>query len=84
MKQENVRVIAFDGSETWLYAFSKIETFNISERDILATDRKSSDDLERYELTNWNLVKLALDSRKDLLFRLKTRKHLKEGFLCVQ
>jgi hypothetical protein len=27
---DDCRVIAFDGSETWLYAFSKIETFTIT------------------------------------------------------
>jgi hypothetical protein len=80
MKQENVRVIAFDGSETWLYAFSKIPVLSIGEHDILARDRKCTEDLEKYELQNWNLVKLALATHKDILFRLKTRKPSKRGF----
>lgn len=80
MKQENVRVIAFDGSETWLYSFSRIPVFNISEKDIIAQNRTTSEDLERYELVNWNLVKFCLDGRKDSLFRLKTRKPSKRGF----
>jgi hypothetical protein len=80
MKQENVRVIAFDGSEVWLYAFSQIPTFNISEKDIIATSRRQADTIEKYSLQNWNLVKLALETQKDILFRLKTRKPSKRGF----
>jgi hypothetical protein len=80
MENPNVRTIAFDGSETWLYSFSKIAVFNVSEHDILSRDRKSTDDLEKYKLANWNLVKLALETHKDLLFRLKTRKPSKRGF----
>ena len=33
MGLENCRVIVFDGSETWLYAFSKIETFTVQDRE---------------------------------------------------
>jgi hypothetical protein len=78
--QENVRVIAFDGSETWLYAFSKIAVFGISEKDIIANNRRKADTIEKYTLQNWNLVKLALETHKDILFRLKTRKPSKRGF----
>jgi hypothetical protein len=78
---ENCRVLAFDGSETWLYAFDKIATVNISERDItLVNDVKSTEEIEKYELANWNLIKLALATEKDLLFRLKSRKPTKRGF----
>lgn len=80
-EKDNVRVLAFDGSEAWLYGFSKIPTFSISERDIqLINDVSTTEDIERYELTNWELVKYALSTHKDLLFRLKTRKPSKRGF----
>ncbi len=81
-KQENVRVIAFDGSETWLYSASKIPVFNIGEHDILETSRRKADTIERYSLENWNLVQIALSIHKDILFRLKTRKPSKRGFFC--
>jgi hypothetical protein len=78
------RVLIFDGSETWLYAYSKIPTFTVTEKNIqLLTDVKKTDDVERYQLVNWNLIKLALDTNKDLLFRLKTRKPSKRGF-CIR
>lgn len=75
------RVIAFDGSEAWLYGFSQVPVFTVGEYDItLAKDIETTEQLERYSLNNWNLVKLALDSDKDLLFRLKSRKPSKRGF----
>ncbi len=80
MPQPNVRVIGFDGSETWLYAFSKIPVFNVSEHDIIATSRRKADTIEKYSLENEHLVKLALQTHKDILFRLKTRKPSKRGF----
>jgi hypothetical protein len=80
MKQPNVRNIIFDGSETWLYSFSKIAVFDISERDIIESKRRNVDTIEKYSLENWNLVLLALQTHKDLLFRLKTRKPSKRGF----
>ena len=80
MKQPNVRCIVFDGSETWLYSFSKIPVFNISEKDILAVNRKQADTIEKYSLENWNLVKLALDTYPSILFRLKSRNPQKRGF----
>ena len=64
MKLDNVRVIIWDGSDTWKYAFNQMPFFNVSEKDILATDRKHSDEIEKYELQNWYLVKLALDTQK--------------------
>lgn len=79
-KESNVRCIAFDGSETWLYCASKVEAFSIGEHDILAVDRTTTDEIERYTLRNWQLVKTALDTHKDILFRLKTRKPSKRGF----
>src|SRR3989304_7413462 len=36
MKLDNVRVIIWDGSDTWKYAFNEIPFFNVSEKDILA------------------------------------------------
>ncbi len=80
MKNESVRVIAFDGSETWLYSASRIPVFNISEKDILAVQKRTTEEIERYSLQNANLVKLALDTNKDILFRLKSRKPSKRGF----
>jgi len=78
---ENTRAIIFDGSEAWLYGFSKIPVFTISEKDIqLISDVATTEDIERYQLNNWNLVKLALQTHKDILFRLKTRKPSKRGF----
>ncbi len=79
-KEQNVRCIGFDGSETWIYSASKVETFSIGERDILAVDRSTTDEIERYTLRNWQLIKTALDTHKDILFRLKTRKPSKRGF----
>ena len=78
---ENCRVLIFDGSETWLYAFDKIPTFTVNESDIvLVNDVKTTEEIERYQLTNWHLIELALKTYKDLLFRLKTRKPSKRGF----
>jgi hypothetical protein len=79
--QSDCRVLIFDGSEAWLYGFSKIPVFTITERDItLANNIETTEQIERYQLVNWNLVKLALASEKDLLFRLKSRKPSKRGF----
>src|SRR3989304_2267853 len=62
---DTCRTIIFDGSEAWLYGYSAIPTFSIGERDIqLISDNQSIDDIERYELTNWNLVQLALSTEK--------------------
>ena len=77
---ENSRVFSFDGSMAWLYRFSKIPVFNVNEDDIQLSEVKSIEDIESYSLTNWQLVKLALETHKDLLFRLKTRKPSKRGF----
>ena len=77
---ENCRVLAFDGSETWIYAFDKIPVFTIGEHDILESSRGNIQQFEKYTLQNSNLVKLALQTHKDLLFRLKTRKPSKRGF----
>ena len=79
-KLENVRVQVFDGSESWIYSASRIPVFNIGEHDILATNRRTVDTIEKYSLENWNLVKLALDNYKDILWRLKTRSPSKRGF----
>jgi hypothetical protein len=73
------RVLIFDGSEAWLYGFSKIPVFTITERDITLAPQ-TPEQTEPYVLQNWNLVKLALAKEKDLLFRLKSRKPSNRGF----
>jgi hypothetical protein len=81
LQNGKARVLIFDGSETWLYAYDKIPVFTIQERDIaLVEDVKTTEEIERYQIKNWNLVKLALESYSDILFRLKTRKPSKRGF----
>lgn len=85
-EKADCRVLIFDGSETWLYAYDRIPTFTITERDVvLAKELETTEQIERYELKNWNLVKLALASEKDLLFRIKSRKPSKRGFVvrCI-
>jgi hypothetical protein len=79
-KDESVRLIAFDSSETWIYSASKIPVFNIGDRDILAIQKRTIDEIERYSLQNFNLVKLALNTNKDLLFRFKCRQPSRKGF----
>lgn len=79
---ENCRVLAFDGSLTWLYAFNKIAVYSIGEHDILETSRANTQDFEKYTLQNANLIKLALETHKDLLFNLKSRNPSKRGFFC--
>ena len=85
-QQENVRAIAFDGSETWLYSAFKSSIHSQSnERDIVSQDVKTTDEIEKYALKNWNLIQLALSTHKDFLFRLKTRKPSKRGFfVCTR
>jgi energy-coupling factor transporter ATP-binding protein EcfA2 len=80
IKQPNVRTIIFDGSETWIYAFNRIPVFTIGEHDILETSRGNIQDFEKYSLKTANLVKICLETHKDVLFRLKTRKPSKRGF----
>lgn len=83
--RQKARVIIFDGSEAWLYGFDRIPTFTVKERDItLANDLETTDQIERYRIKKWNLVKLALHTHKDILFRLKTRKPSKRGFFVRQ
>jgi len=77
---QNSRVIAFDGSLAWLYNFSKIAVFNINEEDITSRQIKSIEEIEAYSFNNFEMVKLALQSNKDLLFRLKSRRPSKRGF----
>ena len=78
---ENCRVLIFDGSEAWLYGYDAIPTFTVQERNIvLINDVQTTEEIERYQLTNWSLIELALKTHKDLLFRLKTRKPSKRGF----
>lgn len=79
--REKARVLIFDGSEAWLYGFDKIPTFTINENDIVLTeDVKTTEDIEKYALVNWQLIEYALRNYKDILFRLKTRKPSKRGF----
>jgi len=74
-------VIIFDGSEAWIYGFDRIPTFTVKERDVvLANDLEKVDEIERYKIKNWNLVKFALHTHKHILFRLKTRKPSKRGY----
>ncbi len=83
--RQKSRVIIFDGSETWLYGFDKIPTMTIKERDItLLGDLKTTDEIERYQIKKWHLVKYALHNYKHILFRLKTRKPSKRGFFIRQ
>ncbi len=79
-KQENIRVLAFDSSETWIYKASRIPVYNVSERDILESERRNSQAFEKYTLRNANLLRMALDTEKDLLFRFKTRQPSKKAF----
>jgi hypothetical protein len=79
------RVIAFDGSLAWLYWFSKIPVFTVRERDITLTSKlETTEQIERYELNNWQLVKLALQKYDSILFDLRTRKPSKRGFFIRQ
>jgi len=78
---DNCRVLIFDGSLAWLYGFDKIPVLTIGEHDItLAEKVKTTQEIERYKLQNWEIAKLAIAENKDLLFRLKTRKPSKRGF----
>lgn len=83
-QQPNVRVLIFDGSDSWLYGFNKIPTFNISENDITINQVKTSLDIEQFTFNNWALVKFALRNYKDVLFRLKTKSPSKRGFAVRQ
>lgn len=79
--RQKARDLIFDGSEAWLYGFDKIPTFTVNENDIqLVSENHTIEDIERYGLTNWHLIELALKTHKDILFRLKTRKPSKRGF----
>ncbi|MGA3059583.1 MAG: hypothetical protein ABSD92_04350 [Candidatus Bathyarchaeia archaeon] len=78
------RVLIFDPSMAWLYNFSKIPVFNVNIEDITAKEQKSIEDIEQYTLNNFQVVKMALESNKDLLFRLKSRKPSIRGFFIRQ
>jgi hypothetical protein len=81
LQNGKARVLIFDGSETWLYAYDKIPVFTVQDRDIaLIEDIRTTEEIERYQIKNWNLVKFALNNYSDILFRLKTRKPSKRGF----
>ena len=82
--RQKSRVLIFDGSLAWLYGFDQIPTMTIKERDIIGKKIKSIDEIERYQIKNWELVKFALHNHKDILFRLKTRKPSKRGFFVRQ
>ncbi len=82
--RQKARVLIFDGSEAWLYGYDRIPTFTVKERDIVGKKTESIDEIERYKIKNWNLVKFALHNHKDILFRLKTRKPSKRGFFIRQ
>ena len=74
------KVLIFDGSETWLYAFDRIPVFTVHERDIVAKPVRTVEEIERYRIKNGYLIEYALMHYKDILFRLKTRKPSKRGF----
>jgi hypothetical protein len=80
MKSDSIRCLIWDSSDAWLYGFNQIPTFNVCDNDISAKERKTSEDLEKYQLNNWLLIKFALDHNKDLLFRMKTRNPQKRAF----
>lgn len=81
LQNGKARTLIFDGSETWLYAYDRIPVFTVQDRDIaLIENVKTTEEIERYQIKNWNLVKFALDNYSDILFRLKTRKPSKRGF----
>jgi hypothetical protein len=77
---EQSRVLIFDGSDSWLYGFSQIPTFNINNEDITTLSTRNTLEFEHFSLNNWELVKLALSNHEDILFRLRTRKPSKRGF----
>jgi hypothetical protein len=75
------RVFIFDGSLAWLFGFSQIPVFVVKERDIsLAAKIETTEQIERYSLNNWQLVKTALENYQSLLFDIRTRKPSKRGF----
>jgi hypothetical protein len=79
-----IKCICFDGSEAWLYGFSKIPTFNINENDIsMMNENKDIQEVEQYSFNNWQLVKLALEAQNDLLIRFRTKRPSKRGF-CIR
>jgi hypothetical protein len=80
MKNSAIRTLIWDSSDAWLYGFNRIATFNMCDNDIVAKERKSGDDMEKYQLNNWQLVKFALYHNKNLLFRMKTRNPNKRAF----
>jgi hypothetical protein len=77
---DNSRVLIFDGSDSWLYGFSQIPTFNINNEDITQRSNKYIIENKSYSLNNFEMVKLALSNHDDLLFRLKTRSPSRRGF----
>lgn len=83
MKQENIRMIAFDGSESWVYGFNQIPTFDIKEHDIISSNLRNTEEMESYSFENWHLVKLALETHNHILFRLKTTKPSKRDNITL-
>jgi hypothetical protein len=79
-QQPKVRVLIFDPSDAWLYGYSRIPVFNIADSDITIKEQKTSIDIEQFTFNNWQLVKLALEAHKDILFRLKSKSPSKRGF----
>jgi hypothetical protein len=77
---ENTRLFIFDGSDAFLYGYSKIAVLNICENDITENELKTTLDLEQYKFNNWQIVKLAIQQNKHLLIRLKTKKQSKRSF----
>jgi hypothetical protein len=51
---DETRVLILDGSDSWLYGFSQIPTFNVNNEDITSTNQKHSLEIEHYSLNNGN------------------------------
>jgi hypothetical protein len=77
---DDTRLFIFDGSDAFLFGYSKIAVLNIGEHDITERELKTTQDLEQYRFNNWQILKLAIQQNKHLLIRLKTKKQSKRSF----
>ena len=77
---DNTRLFIFDGSDAFLYGYSKIAVLNITEHDITEKELKTTFDIEQFQFNNWQILKLAIQQNKHLLIRLKTKKQSKRSF----
>jgi hypothetical protein len=81
IEQPNTRTLIFDGSLAWVYSFSTLPYFTIKERDLLETNRRNANTIEKFEFQNWNLIKLALETYPNILFKIDTRQPNRRGFI---